>query len=56
MVPTGNKAIHIMHMTINTQTFLAEAVSAASLPCASAPVGSERRTDDAPALTGRYAS
>ena len=51
-----HKAIHIMYMTINTQTFLAEAVSAATLPCASAPVGSERRTDDAPALTGRYAS
>jgi hypothetical protein len=45
-----------MLMTINTQTFLAEAASAASLPCAHAPVGGERWTDEAQTLTGRYAS
>jgi hypothetical protein len=55
MVPTGITP-HTMQMTINTHTFLAEAAPAASLPCASAPIGSERRTDDARALTGRYAS
>jgi hypothetical protein len=45
-----------MLMTINTQTFPAEAAPAASLACASALVGGERGTDDATALTGRYAS
>jgi hypothetical protein len=45
-----------MLMTINTQTFPAEAASAASPTCAQAPVGGERGTDEAQALTGRYAS
>jgi hypothetical protein len=45
-----------MLMTINTQTFLAEAAPAASLTCAQAPVGGERGSDEAQALTGRYAS
>jgi hypothetical protein len=37
-----------------TQTFLAEAACAASTAFAHAPVAGERRTDDAPALAGRY--
>jgi hypothetical protein len=45
-----------MLMTINTHTFPAVAAFAALLSCASAPVGGERGTDDATALTGRYAS
>jgi hypothetical protein len=45
-----------MTMTINTHMFLAEAACAASLTLASAPVSGERRSDDAPALAGRYAT
>lgn len=45
-----------MLMTTNTHTFFAEAACAASLASAHAPVIGERRTDDAPALAGRYAS
>jgi hypothetical protein len=47
---------HTMPMTINTHTFLTEAAHAASLTFAPAPVGGERRSDDAPALAGRYAT
>lgn len=44
-------------MQINaTHTFLAEAAVAASLSVACAPANDERRTDDAEALAGRYAS
>jgi hypothetical protein len=47
---------HTMPMTINTYTFLTEAAHAASLAFAPAPVSGERRSDDAPALAGRYAT
>ena len=47
---------HTMPMTINTHTFLTEAAHAASLTFAPAPVTGERRSDDAPALAGRYAT
>jgi hypothetical protein len=45
-----------MQMTKPNHTFLAEAAAAASLTVACAPANGERRTDDAPALAGRYAS
>jgi hypothetical protein len=45
-----------MQMIKPTHTFLAEAAVAASLTVACAPANDERRTDDAPALAGRYAS
>jgi hypothetical protein len=45
-----------MQMTNPTHTFLAEAAVAASPTVACAPANDERRTDDAEALAGRYAS
>jgi hypothetical protein len=45
-----------MQMNTPTHTFLAEAACAASLTVALPPANGERRTDDAPALAGRYAS
>lgn len=50
-----HNADHTMLMTKNTPMFLAEAC-AASLTSAHAPVAGERRTNDAPALAGRYAT
>jgi len=45
-----------MPMTINAHTFLVEAACAASETFALAWVIGERRTDDFPALAGRYAT
>jgi hypothetical protein len=45
-----------MQMTMPTHTFPVEAACAASFGVAPAPLNVERRTDDAKALAGRYAS
>jgi hypothetical protein len=45
-----------MQMTIPTHTFLVEAAPAATMPCAAQPWSFERRSNDVPALAGRYAS
>jgi hypothetical protein len=53
-VRDGNNAKHTMTITTYTQMFLAEAAHAAPAPCVPSWL-EDRRSNDVPALAGRYA-
>jgi hypothetical protein len=55
MVRDGNKD-RAMQMITYTHTFLVEAAQVATTPCAAKPLSFGRRSNDVPALAGRYAS
>jgi hypothetical protein len=55
MVRDGNKDTTMQILTY-THTFLVEAAQAATTPCAPKPLSFGSRSNDVPALAGRYAS